>query len=237
MADKNNLIGDLISTAKTRPDEKYRRHDPLVWVLSNDLNESARWLSDKYLDKSIKNAVQILLCTKYYQIGIRNGRLFNIYFVKGNLNKDINVPDPLRDLIYDIVHIEGKFVFRFINYDSHIAKWARKCKENCKFIEDVLLVYLQEHIRRGKPHKLNDVGLYLISTIPASERLPSNKTGKRMLYEPKNIPQRFLKGLKLNEDDIWKGYRRHYAYRIKDISLEYRNSKADIPEWLINDVV
>ena len=229
----DSLIGDLISTDKTNKRKLFSHHDPLVWILSGNPEESAKWLSDRFLEKSIKQAIQMLICTRYYFLGIRNQRLFNMYAKKDAQS------NAFTQLLFELGSAcKGiKVVLRFINYNSKTAKWTRKCKTYCKFMETVLSCYLNEYLlRKGKPHQLSELGLYLIGN-PISDAFKEDKKEIPIIYEPKNIPYIHFKGLKLNANDVWIAYRRFYASKILDPFLEYATSKTSIPEWLTNGAV
>jgi hypothetical protein len=59
-----------------------KRYPIQIFFLSEDLVESATWLSNKYLIKTITGCMQALVATRFYFIGIRSAKFYRYYFDK-----------------------------------------------------------------------------------------------------------------------------------------------------------
>ena len=192
-------------------------YDPLIWLLFEDVEQSVVSLSNQYLLKSAKNAVQVLLCVRFYFAGIRNAKAFHFWF------SSERIESTLIKLFPGLDYSSLKFDFRF--YTHRTTKWCRKCREHARFIEEFLQRAIDEIDYRSLNFAMADFGHYLASESRVSEQMPSAHL-KKIIPEWKNIPPKY------RENDVYKAMRRFYSSRICDVVQEYANSKRDIPEFL-----
>jgi hypothetical protein len=197
---------------------KFKRYDPLVWFLYPDLELSAKSLSDKYLDKSIRNGVQILVCAYYYFGNIHNGRMFKLKFSKDEKENTISELFP---------NLDFKFKFKFSLYTSETAKWSRKCYEHFEFLEKYILYLLTEyHFRNPKRiHPMSDMYFYIVNDNIKSRFTKAHL--KEVILNWKSISKKY------RNRDIYLSYRNYYASKIESIDEDYKNFKRDIPEFII----
>ena len=118
-------------------------------------------------------------------------------------------------------------VLKFSWFKHRTTKWARKCSEHMKFLEDFVWSGICEwQERTGSSHPCQDFAEYLCVIDPASNRIPKANL-KRLVLEWKNIPPQY------RQNDIYKAFRVFYAYCIGDPWTAYAKDKVDIPEFLI----
>ena len=198
-----------------------RSYNPLVWFLYEDLGKSAQSLTNEFLNKSIKNALQLIVCTHYYYKGIHTKKIFDYLFAKDRREQSIDNYFP---------GFNCKYSFKFALYKNRVAKWARACKENYSLLAAYLICMLEEWSYRfpRKPHKFCDVACYFLDENNIVDKLP-NANLKVVLPEWKSIP------LKYRFKDIYLSYRKFYKSKIKDPFKEYEKVSRDIPDFLINE--
>lgn len=196
---------------------KYKSNDPLVWILDEDLEISARYLNNEYLSKTIKNLVQILIDVRFYYAGIRNKRHYQYYF-----NKD-NKDDTMIKLFPDVNGFTPKMTF----YTHRTTKWARKCNEHYEYFRKYLnICFLESNMRFKKFHKLHDIILFLLEDDKLSKQIPYSNI-KKISLDWKNIPRQY------RCKDIMTMYRRYYVAQIGNPFEAYKDSKIDIPDFVI----
>ena len=200
---------------------KQKVYSPLVWFLYTDLEKSARSLTNKYLGKSIENAVQILICVHYYYAGIMSNSMFRALFSKERADETIQRVFPGLDY--------GKFKFKYFLARHRVSKWTRACKEHCRMMEDYLACLLDEWNFRfpKKPHRLSNIAFYLLDQNRMSERIKAANL-KTIVPEWKSIDPKF------RSKDIYLSYRNYYKSKIRDPMDEYKNVPRDIPDFLVN---
>lgn len=214
---KNGLVS--IDTHK-----KWKRYDPLVWVLDMDTKKSAEMLDDYHLSKNIDHLVQIFVDIVYYVNGIRNKRMFNILFGQEKYRDGtILACFPFFDVPY--------FKFTFALYDHRVTKWTRKCKEHYEFFEDYLLDCLNEfEFRFKRQHGLFDIANYLLTNSALVKSYIPKGNIKEIQLEWKSISPRF------RNKDILLSYQKFYAYKLGDPFVAYNKCIRDIPEFLLKNI-
>lgn len=190
-----------------------------IWFLSDNLQESAEWLSNKYLNKSIVNCMNIILAVRFYFIGIRSAKFYKYYFSaeKKDQTFDSFFPNwPLRQKP------------SFSCYKSKVSKWCRKCNEHYEYVVNYLNILLSEYFYRySKHHNIEKFMNWLISDAPRLN-IPNGNLKKIIL------PWKCLNPLYRNID-ICKGYRDQYKALLKNYGIKVSDFKnRDIPEFLID---
>jgi hypothetical protein len=201
---------------------------PLIIFLDEDLNKSSQMLTNKHLDTNIKNCCQILMCSLYYMVGIRNKKIHKYYFCKERYRDSLNnffTNYPLNEKP------------KFVKYNSQESKWCRKCKNHYDIIINYFECLLNEYsFRYGKDHDLYEMLDFLKMepfniTLRFGYNMPYIQNLKIVLPW-KNLP------LYHRKKNIIDGYKSYYKHIIIDPLFEYSYSKRDIPEFLLdgNDI-
>lgn len=220
---KNLSNNDLNIGSSATVFSKFEKHDPLVWFLYEDLDLSARSLSNQYLNKSICATIQLMFCTHYYFAGIHTPRMFKILFNSEHLDETVDRVFPGFDFTY-------KFKFSF--YKNKAAKWARKCYEHYDMMERYLLAMLAEWNYRfpKNPHKMTEIAFYLIDQNNIKSKLPKANL-KKIDLDWKSI------GKKYRNKDTFLAFRNYYCSKISDPFDEYKFSNRDIPQFVLEKTI
>lgn len=198
---------------------------PLIIFLDEDPVKSSWVLSTRFIDYNIRNCVQVLVCANLYMVGIRNRKACSYYFGKERKTESLQRFFPNWPM---------KKPPSFVKYTSQESRWCRKCKNHYDVILGYLGALLEEFaFRRGVEHELQDMYDFL-QTIQFENSLRLGikvvfVKGLKVVLPWKNLP------LKYRKKDIIEGYRKYYKSLIIDPFYEYRDSKRDIPEWLLDN--
>lgn len=200
---------------------------PIILFLDDDLNKSAQYLTNRFLNINIKNCCQILVCSLLYDVGIRSNRFCKYYFCRERKSESIQKFFPNWPL---------KEPPKFVNYNSQEAKWCRKCQNHFEVILRYFECLLDEYsFRYGHDHELYEMFDFM-RLAPMECGL---RTGVKLFYIHnlkivlpwKNLP------IKFRRKDIIEGYRNYYCSQIVDPIMEYGNSKRGVPDFVIKNHV
>ena len=218
----STVLKNSSSTLATRK-KKRKTYAPLIWILDPDPAAAPHLLTNKYLKSSISKGIQILVCARFWFAGIRSKKSFLFWFAKDRAES------TLRQLFNGYAFEPGS-VLKFTFFTHRTTKWARKCKEHMKFVEDFVWNGALEWAKRtGHPHPDYDFIEFLCRLKPASEQMPSAHL-KKIVPEWKNIPPKF------RQNDVYKAFRIFYAHCIGDPWAAYAKDKVDIPEFLLGNL-
>lgn len=198
---------------------------PLLIFLDEDLRKSSQFLTNFHLEHGIRNAIQVLMCSAFYLVGIRNKTMFRHYVCKKRWDdtKFRNFPQyPLDSMP------------KFSYYNSQESRWCRKCSDHYRLISDYLGFMLDEHwFRYGHEHRLCEMHGFL-RTFPMETfvrhgySMPSLKDKSKLQLPWKNLPVMFRK------KDIISGYRKYYRSIIASPLDAFIGTKRDVPEFLLD---
>ena len=204
---------------------------PIVLFLDDDLETSAKYLTNFHLEYGIKAACQVLMCSLYYLLGYRTKFLFKHYFCKERWDSTRleNFPNyPLSTI--------PKYTF----YNSEEARWCRRCQEHYNLMLKYFGFMLTEYtFRTNRIHQLADMYGFF-GTFPMETALrkgytfPHLKNKSKLQLPWKNLPVEFRR------IDIVKGYRLYYRSLIPAPLVAFVGTKRDVPEFLcdkINDII
>ena len=218
MSDEKSQRSKILSQPSKK---KHKTYSPLVWILDPDPVAAPHLLTNKYLDKSIKAGLQILICVRFWFAGIRSKRAFAYWFAE-------NRAESTLQQLFNGYSFEPGTVLKFTFFTHRTTKWARKCKEHMKYLEDFVWNGVCEWAtRNGHPHQQYDLAEFLCVTKPASEQMPFAHL-KQVIPEWKNIPPQF------RQNNVYKAFRIFYAHCIGDPWTAYAKDKVDIPEFLLS---
>ena len=197
---------------------KARRYPIQIWFLSEDLSESARWLSNKTLAKSITGCMTALVATRFYFIGIRTAKFYKHFF------DDKNRAETM-DKFFPLWPLRQKPPFN--QYKSKVSKWCRQCSEHYDYIKTYLDILLQEYeYRYKKMHGLEKFLDWLECDAPQLN-IPKGNISKIV------IPWKVLNP-KYRRRDICLGYRLQYKAFLENDGIKVQDFKnRDIPEFLL----
>ena len=208
----------------TNKKKKQKTYNPLVWILDSDSVLAPHLLNNKYLNSSINKGIQILICARFWLAGIRNKKAFAYWF------DEYHVESTMQQLFKDYSFAPGN-VLKFTFFTHRTTKWARKCKEHMKYLEDFIWNGVCEwRERTGYSHQQYDLAEYLCVIRPISKQMPAAHL-KEIIPEWKNIPPQF------RQNDVYKAFKIFYAHCIGDPWEAYAKDKVDIPDFLIRNNV
>lgn len=235
-AQNSELTDTLGQNARKVQIAQKKKYEPPVWFLSSDLKESAKWLTNKQLDKSIKNSIQLLVCCKLWYSGIRSPRTFRHYFP--TLSKDDDDYESKKETIIENMgnYFPGlydeckQFKIKSALMRHSTMKWAKMCREHCAMLCDYLAIMLEEWRERfrGKTHKIEGAGFWFIEWFEMSDCFPvANLKPEDNVPDWKQIPPKF------RNVDIYAGFRSYYSSKIENPVEEYENSNREIPDFVL----
>lgn len=180
---------------------------PELYILDEDLSMSSSYLTDKDLDRNIKNSIKLMGSCILHLNGIRKSTVYNQYDKEDlrSIFKDYpidNLPKP--------------------NFSAKLEyKYCRQCRNHFTFIAEVgKKACIEYNNRYSKSHKLEDTLDWYIFNVPPV--LPT-------VGQPLGYPIRILP-IKYRQADVVKAMRQYYIGRYRNIALEvYR--RASVPEW------
>lgn len=195
-----------------------KRYPIQIWFLSTDLTESAKFLTDKLLNKSLTGCMTALIAARFYFIGIRSAKFYKYYFDKVRRSETMEHFFPLWPL---------KQPPPFNQYSSKTSKWCRQCKEHYDYIKTYMDVLLQEYeYRNKKPHGLEKFLEWLECDAPQMN-IPQGNIKKIV------VPWKVLNP-KYRRKDIQLGYRLQYKALLENDGIKITDFKnRDIPEFLM----
>lgn len=197
----------------------YKSYPVQIWFLSDNLQQSAEWLSNKQLVKTINGCMNILNSARFYFIGIRSFTFYKYYFDKERKDETLNRFFPLWPL-------KQKPLFN--QYKSKTSKWCRMCKEHYDYVKSYLDILLDEYeFRYQKEHGLKKFSEWLDVDAPQLQ-IPEGHISKIV------VPWKILNP-KFRCKDICEGYRRQYAAMLQNDGVKIDDFKnRDIPEFLLS---
>lgn len=197
---------------------KIRRYPIQIWFLSENLKQSAEWLSNKQLIKTITGCMHALNATRFYFIGIRTPKFYKYYFDKEHKQETLNRFFP---------HWPLKQKPLFNQYKSKTSKWTRMCNEHYEYIKNYLQILLDEYLYRyQKPHNLVKFLDWLNFDAPKLN-IPLGHI-KKIIIPWKNLNPKFRR------KDIYSGYRLQYKKLLENDGIKIDDFKnRDMPEFLI----
>ena len=198
---------------------------PILLFLDKDLQKSAQYLTSFHLEHGIRNSIQVLLCSVFYLVGLRNKTLFKHYVCKERWDETRFKYFPQYPL---------KSMPKFSYYNSQEARWCRKCYDHYRIVSDYLGFMLDEHVFRwGKEHMLWEMHDFLrILPMELSVRrgllLPKLSDKSKIQLPWKNLPVKYRKR------DIVAGYREYYKSIIASPLDAFVGTKRDVPDFLLD---
>jgi len=186
------------------------RHEvvPELYLLDGDTAVSSGYLTDKDLERNIKNSIKILGSCILYLLGIRKIGTYKQYD-RGYI-ESIFDGYPSRKLP------EPKFSAK-VEF-----KYVRQCRNHFMYVLDIGKSASIEYGKRyKKEHNLNEELDWYIMNVP--KRLPLVKTP--LPFPIKALPLRYRVS-----GDIVTGMRSYYINRYRPIALE-SYKMASVPEW------
>ena len=220
--EENKTLNKKSTLLNSNHKRKYKNYDPLIWTLDQNPITNAKLLSDKYLKYTIEKGIDILVSLRLYVAGIRNKKAFCYWF--DSIRKESSILK-----IFPNYDFENNMVVKFRFFSHRTTKWARKCGEHAKFVEDNVFQCALEYMRRhNKSYPSQNFIEYLCVINPISKQMPLGKM-KKLIPEWKNIPPKY------RCNDVYMAFKRFYKSKIEDPFEEYKFSKTDIPEFLISN--
>lgn len=198
-----------------------RRTAPIqIWFLSEDLQESAKWLSNKQLAKTISGCMSAMVAARMYFVGIRTPKIYKHLFDKDHKAETMERLFPLWPL---------KLRPPFGQYKTRASKWCRMCKEHYDYVKQYLDVLLLEYeFRYQKPHGLSKYLEWEELDAPKLN-IPSAHVSKVTIPWKCLSPQHRRK-------DICEGYRAQYKAMLLNDGIKVSDFKnRDIPEFLCDN--
>lgn len=195
-----------------------KRYPIQIWFLSEDMQQSAEWLSNKHLVKTINGCMNALLATRFYYIGIRTPKFYKYYFDKERKRETLDRFFPCWPL---------KQKPSYMAYKTKTSKWCRMCREHYDYVKQYMAVLLQEYeYRYKKPHGLSRFIEWLEFDAPEL----SIPEGKLTVI---SLPWKCLNP-KYRDKDICQGYRNQYKAVMTNDGIKLADYKnRDIPEFLV----
>jgi len=200
---------------------------PILLFLDKDPEVSARYLTNYFLDRSIKYACQVLLCSTYYLLGFRNKTVFKYYFNKDRWDDTKFKYFPKYPL---------KTIPKFAFYNSEESRWCRKCSDHYRYVCKYLGYMLSEYeFRMNKEHKLVEMYPFLLKhqmelALSRGVRLVKLKDKSKFQLPWKNLPRKYRK------KDIIKGYRLYYSSLVFSPVEAFIGTKREVPDFLWSKV-
>ncbi len=199
---------------------KHRKWPIYIWFLDQNLEESASFLTDKALLRSIDGCVGALLSAYFYMIGVRSKKFYDYFFSKENINETMERFFPNWPL---------KKKPSFSAYGRKESKWCRQCLENYNYVKKYLAILLNELEYRESTHNESAMVFSWISLdMPFIDLKP---IGLHEVVLPwKAISPKFRR---LNAID---GYRLQFmsTFEDNDPFKAYGLCKRDIPAFVLD---
>lgn len=192
-----------------------------IWILDDDMIQSAQQLPDKQLSKTVLGCMQALVAARLYCNGIRSMRFYKYYFDKAR-------KDETMDKFFPLWPFSNKPSFQ--QYGTQTSKWCRKCKEHFDFVQEYMRICLEEYLFRfAKEHAVSKFLEWNVVDAP-SLKVPEAHL-KRIVFPWKVLPPKF------RSKDICAGYKKHLKSILdKDGGVQIGSySKRDIPEFLLEE--
>ena len=198
---------------------RQRKYPIQIWFLSDDLQQSAQWLANKHLIKTINGCMQVLVAARMYYVGIRTPKFYKHFF-------DVDHKAETLDKLFPLWPLRQKPPF--MGYKSKVSKWCRMCKEHYDYIKHYLDILLQEYeFRFKKMHGLSKFLEWLECDAPALP-IPEGHLSNIVIPWKCLDPQ-------FRDKDICAGYRAQYKAVMKNDGIKPTDYKCrDIPEFLFN---
>jgi hypothetical protein len=197
--------------------------------LDEDLDKSARCLTNPHLEHGIPNAIQVLMCSVFYMTGIRNKTIYKHYVCKERWDETRFRYFPRYPL---------KSMPKFSYYNSQEARWCRKCADHYRLVSDYLGAMLEEHaFRFGDEHPMWEMHDFLRAlpmelSVRRGLLMPRLKDKARLQLPWKNLP------IKYRKKNIIAGYRAYYRHIIDRDMLgphaAFVGTKRDVPDFLVD---
>lgn len=209
----------LTNTSSENVKKHHKVYNPLIWILDSDPVVAPHLLTNKYLNSSINKGIQVLICARFWFAGIRSKRAFAYWFAEERAEDTLNK-------LFNGFSFQPGTSLKFTFFTHRTTKWARKCKEHMKFLEDFVWNGVCEWVERtGYSHSMYNLAEFLCKTKPVSAEMPEAHL-KKLIPEWKNIPPKF------RQNDVYKAFRIFYSHCIGDPWTAYAKDKVDIPEFL-----
>ena len=199
---------------------KFKKYPIQIWFLSENLQESATFLTNEYLTKSIVGCINSLITARFYFIGIRNKKFYQYYFDKSRRRETIEKWFPGWPI---------KSNPPFQSYTSRTSKWCRQCKEHYIYIQTYLDILLLEHNSRNISNKSYQLIADWIKFDAPDIPIPEAHLTKI------NVPWKVLNP-KFRRKIIIDGYRLQYLSLFEsfnDILDKYGKSKINVPDFIL----
>lgn len=199
---------------------KHRSWPIHIWFLDQDLEVSAKSLTDKALLRSIDGCVGALLSTYFYMIGIRSKKFYDYFFSKENISSTMSRFFPNWPL---------KKKPQFSAYGRKESKWCRSCLENYNYTKQYLGILLDElEFRESAKNDAESVLSWIELDMPHIE-LPAIGLSK-VVFPWKVVNPRFRRA------DIVDGYRLQFMSMFEDGDpfKAYGPCKRDIPQFVLD---
>lgn len=190
-----------------------------IWFLDDDLVLSAKYHTNKALNKSIDGCFKALISAWMYFSGIRTSKFYKHFFSKANWpdTKDRLFPDwPMQKIP------------SFVQYNSKCSKWCRQCREHYEYILNYMQILLDEYQFRFKKQHAMQKFIDWSIVCPIAPNIPYAK------IKSINLPWKDLK-IKYRRKNIVDGYRLQFMNSFeKDPFDEYNGSMRDIPKFVVD---
>ena len=197
---------------------KVKRYPIQIWFLSDDLTESAKWLTDKLLNKSLTGCMTALVAARFYYIGIRSAKFYSYYFDKVRT-------DDTMEQFFPLWPLRQKPPFN--QYQSKASKWCRQCLEHYEYVKTYMDILLQEYEYRNK--KIHGLEKFLEWVEVDAPKLNIPKANISKIV----IPWKVLNP-KYRRKDIASGYRLQYKALLENDGIKISDFKnRDIPDFLM----
>lgn len=185
------------------------RHNlvPELYILDKSPEQSSKYLTDKDIDRNIKNSIKLMGSCLLYLKGIRKGRIYDQL-------KETTVADIFNE--YPTKSIPQPKFNAKLEY-----KYVRQCRNHFQLVLDTGFWACCEYEKRyKKEHKLKDTIDWYFFNIP--EVLPQieNPLG----YPIRTLPRQY------RTNDLIKSMRTFYINRYKWNALGYYK-RGSVPEW------
>ena len=197
----------------------HKQYPIQIWFLSEDLEQSAQWLTNKHLVKTINGCMNALIAARFYYIGIRTPKFYKYFF-------DADHKQETLDRFFPLWPLRQRPSFN--TYKTKVSKWCRMCSEHYSYVKRYLDILLQEYeFRYKKMHGLSKFLDWLENDAP---KLPIHE-GKLAKVV---VPWECLKP-RFRDKDICAGYRKQFKAVVEnDGGPKVTDYKCrDIPEFLL----
>lgn len=180
---------------------------PEIFILDKSIEQSSKYLTDKDIDRNIKNSIKLMGSCLLYLGGIRKGRMYDQL-------KETTVVEIFKDYptkSYPQPKFNAKLEY----------KYTRQCRNHFQFILEVGFQACCEYeVRYNKEHKLKDTIDWYYYNVPTV--LP-------LINKPLDFPIRTLPR-QYRTIDLIKSMRSFYINRYKWNALGYYK-RGSVPEW------